>query len=206
MEWLRCGFGLVNRFIGSSLVVTTISSYTQSYSNSSTCNVTLSLLILLLATLLFPWNFGTQVKSISSQSQSHIATDGQSVSKSWCRAPFETYDQIFSTVWQLRSCFFFLWGALSDERTGLSFVRVIACISKSLISSRHGPRTENTAPLLLRGADYTENKSRDNYLASPLDRWLLPSNELQNFRPIVPWLKGESVYHAVAWQCVDMSQ
>jgi hypothetical protein len=28
---------------------------------------------------------------------------------------------------------FFLWGALSDERTGLSFVRVIACISKSFV-------------------------------------------------------------------------
>jgi hypothetical protein len=66
------------------------------------------------------------------QSQSHIATDGQSVSKSWCRAPSGTYDQIFSTVCQLRSCFF-LWGALSDERTGLSFVRVIACISKSFV-------------------------------------------------------------------------
>jgi hypothetical protein len=38
------------------------------------------------------------------QSQSHIATDGQWVSKSWCRAPSETYDQIFITVWQLRSC------------------------------------------------------------------------------------------------------
>jgi hypothetical protein len=49
-----------------------------------------------------------------SQSQSHIATDGQSVSKSWCRAPSGAYDQIFITVWQLRSCFFFverpLWG------------------------------------------------------------------------------------------------
>jgi hypothetical protein len=32
-----------------------------------------------------------------SQSQSHIATEGQSISKS--------YDQIFITVWQLRSCF-----------------------------------------------------------------------------------------------------
>jgi hypothetical protein len=29
--------------------------------------------------------------------------------------------------------FFFLWGALSDERAGLSFVRVIACISKSFV-------------------------------------------------------------------------
>jgi hypothetical protein len=38
-------------------------------------------------------------------SESHIATDGQSVSKSWCRAPSEAHDQIFITVWQLRSCF-----------------------------------------------------------------------------------------------------
>jgi hypothetical protein len=37
--------------------------------------------------------------------------------------------------------------------------------------------TENTV-LLLRSADHTENKSRDNYLASALARWLLPSNEL----------------------------
>jgi hypothetical protein len=47
-QWLRRGFGLVNRFIGSSLVVTTISSYThkitvtiahhQPTSNSSTTN------------------------------------------------------------------------------------------------------------------------------------------------------------------------
>jgi hypothetical protein len=31
-------------------------------------------------------------------SQSHIATDGQSASKSWCRAPSGAYDQIFITV------------------------------------------------------------------------------------------------------------
>jgi hypothetical protein len=39
-----------------------------------------------------------KLKLFSSQSQSHIATDGQSVSKSWCRALFEANDQIFSTV------------------------------------------------------------------------------------------------------------
>jgi hypothetical protein len=51
-----------------------------------------------------------------SQSQSHIATDGQSVCLSWCRA----HDQILITVWQLLSC---PWeDALSDERTGLSFI------------------------------------------------------------------------------------
>jgi hypothetical protein len=34
----------------------------------------------------------------SSQSQSHIATDGQSASKSWCRAPSGFHDQIVITV------------------------------------------------------------------------------------------------------------
>jgi hypothetical protein len=33
-----------------------------------------------------------------SQSQSHIATDGQSVSKSWCRAPTGDHDHIFITI------------------------------------------------------------------------------------------------------------
>jgi hypothetical protein len=56
----------------------------------------------------------------SSQSQSHITTEGQSVSVSWCQAQSGTFDQ--------RSFFFFkvtvlsLWSALSDERSGLSFV------------------------------------------------------------------------------------
>jgi hypothetical protein len=54
-------------------------------------------------------------------SQSHIATDSQSVSKSWCRAPSGTHDQIFSYYYLTVTVLFF-WGALSDERTGLSFV------------------------------------------------------------------------------------
>jgi hypothetical protein len=44
-------------------------------------------------------------RTVQSQSQSHIATDGQSVSKSWCRAESGAHDQIFITVSQLRSCF-----------------------------------------------------------------------------------------------------
>jgi hypothetical protein len=40
----------------------------------------------------------------------------------------------------------------------------------SLISSRNGPHTENTAPLLLHGSDHIENKSRDGYISSPLAR------------------------------------
>jgi hypothetical protein len=61
----------------------------------------------------------------SSQSQSHIATDGQSVlvlSPIWSSRP-DMYYCLTVTV-------LLLWGALSDERTGLSFVRVIVCSSK----------------------------------------------------------------------------
>jgi hypothetical protein len=39
------------------------------------------------------------------RSRSHIATDGQSVSKSWCRAPSGAHDQVYISIWQLRSCF-----------------------------------------------------------------------------------------------------
>jgi hypothetical protein len=38
-----------------------------------------------------------RLTSDQSQSQSHIATDGQSISKSWCRATSWTHDQIFIT-------------------------------------------------------------------------------------------------------------
>jgi hypothetical protein len=36
---------------------------------------------------------------------SHIATDGQSISKYWCRAPSGAHDQIFISRRQLRPCF-----------------------------------------------------------------------------------------------------
>jgi hypothetical protein len=60
----------------------------------------------------------------TSQSQSHIATDGQSNSKSWCRAP-DIYYSLTATV-------LFLWGALSDDRTGLSFVYAAGPHQRSL--------------------------------------------------------------------------
>jgi hypothetical protein len=54
-----------------------------------------------------------------SESQSYVTTDGQSASLSWNKAP----------IWDLRPDFCYhrifagllMWGALSDERTGLSF-------------------------------------------------------------------------------------
>jgi hypothetical protein len=55
----------------------------------------------------------------STQSQSHVTTDGQSASLSWNKAP----------IWDLRPDFYYcqtvagllMWSAVSDERTGLSF-------------------------------------------------------------------------------------
>jgi hypothetical protein len=51
------------------------------------------------------------------------------VSKSWYRAPSGAYDQIFIC---LTVAFLFPWGALSDERTGLSFVCAAGPCQRSL--------------------------------------------------------------------------
>jgi hypothetical protein len=64
------------------------------------------------------------------QSQSHIATDGQSVSqsvsKSWCRAPSGAHDQIFITLWQLRYCFS---GALSPMRGRICLLYILLALA-----------------------------------------------------------------------------
>jgi hypothetical protein len=60
------------------------------------------------------------ISTVHGGSPSHFATDGQSVSMSWYRAPSGAHDQIFvnySTATVLSYS-----GALSDERSGLSFV------------------------------------------------------------------------------------
>jgi hypothetical protein len=64
--------------------------------------------------------FQVKVKS------SHIVTDCQSVSQSvWGSGP-DIYYCLTVTVLSL-------WGTLSDERAGLSYVRVIVCTNKSLV-------------------------------------------------------------------------
>jgi hypothetical protein len=57
-------------------------------------------------------------KLTTCQIQSHIATDGRLVSQSVLVSSPDIYYCLTVTV-------LLLWGALSDERTGLSFVRVI---------------------------------------------------------------------------------
>jgi hypothetical protein len=64
--------------------------------------------------------------------QSYVTTDGQSASLCWNEAP----------IWGLRPDFYYcltfagllMWGALSDERTGLSFARVTVSSNKSVVS------------------------------------------------------------------------
>jgi hypothetical protein len=65
----------------------------------------------------------------SSQSQSHVATDGQSVCQSWCRAPAGAHDQMFSSY--MKVALLSIWGAISDERSGLSFLS----LSQSIVST-----------------------------------------------------------------------
>jgi hypothetical protein len=57
----------------------------------------------------------------SCQSQSHITTDNQSASPSWCQAPIWDPRPIFLTPWEflLDSCSLLFCSALSDERAGL---------------------------------------------------------------------------------------
>jgi hypothetical protein len=66
------------------------------------------------------------------ESESYVTTDGQSASLSWNKAP----------IWGLRPDFYYhrtvagllMWGALSDERTGLSFTIAAGSSQRSKFS------------------------------------------------------------------------
>jgi hypothetical protein len=59
-------------------------------------------------------------------SQSHIATDGQSISNSLCRAPSGAHDQIFIALWPLQSCFY---GASSLTRGRVCLLYVLMVLA-----------------------------------------------------------------------------
>jgi hypothetical protein len=93
-------------------------SHTRSTTITSVTSYAASLPIALRQTL----KSGTELAvylALISQSQSYVTTDGQSASLSWCQVP----------TWGLRQDFYYsqtaanwlMWGALSDERTGLLF-------------------------------------------------------------------------------------
>jgi hypothetical protein len=73
-----------------------------------------------------------------SQSQSYVTTDGQSASLHWNKAP----------IWGLRPDIYYcltvaglvIWGAFSDERTGLSF-KIAAGLASADIFGSESHRT-----------------------------------------------------------------
>jgi hypothetical protein len=75
-----------------------------------------------------------------SHSHSHIATDGQSISKSWCRAPSGDHDQIFITLWQSRSCFFTGTSSRQRGRFCLLYMLLVLASAVFLGSQSFGSR------------------------------------------------------------------
>jgi hypothetical protein len=89
---------------------------------------------LLLTDWLVLINWLTICNWLLAKSESYVTTDGQSASLSWNKAP----------IWGLRPDFYYrltvagllMWGALSDERTGLSFVYAAGPCQRSLSQVR----------------------------------------------------------------------
>jgi hypothetical protein len=77
------------------------------------------------------WKWNLTPDYCLSLSLSHIATDGQSVSLSWYRAPSGAHDQIFVTVWQFLLC---LWGGPSLTRGWVCLLSESVSSNKSIVS------------------------------------------------------------------------
>jgi hypothetical protein len=86
-------------------------------------------------------------------------TVSQSVSKSWCRAPSGSHDQIFIIVWQLGSCFF---GAPSLTRGRVCLLYMLLALTSAVFL---WSKTLEL-PIIVRlslyrlGSDATENMCR----------------------------------------------
>jgi hypothetical protein len=76
------------------------------------------------------------------RSRSHVTTDGQSSSLSWCQAP----------IWGFRPDFYYretvagllMWGSLPDERTGLPFTIQAGPSPRGLVTIFYCLRFENS--------------------------------------------------------------
>jgi hypothetical protein len=76
-----------------------------------------------------------------SQSQSHITTDGQSVSKSWFRAPSRAHNQILIIAFrQLRSCF---CGAPSLTRGLVCLLYILLALASAVFLGSESLETRN---------------------------------------------------------------
>jgi hypothetical protein len=70
----------------------------------------------------------------------------QSVSKSWCRAPCGAHDQIFITVWQLRSCF---CGAPSLTIGRICILYMLLALARAVFLGSESLRTRDYTRILL---------------------------------------------------------
>jgi hypothetical protein len=113
-QWLRRGFGLVKCFIGSSLVITKISSYILKIT-VTTAHVTSHTKSNSSGHTAVPLELRNSSQFRERESESHC--DWRSVS--------DIYYCLTVTV-------FFMWDALSDERTGRSFVYAAGSCQRSL--------------------------------------------------------------------------
>jgi hypothetical protein len=84
------------------------------------------------------------VYTSQSQSQSHVTTDGQSVSMSWCQVHSETCGQILFSVWNLLCC---LCGAPSLTRgrvclmpVSVSSIQSCCCEARDAYGNRWPPK------------------------------------------------------------------
>jgi hypothetical protein len=82
------------------------------------------------------WKYSTPpphgIDYSSSQSQSYVTTDGQSASLSWNKASILGLRPDFCYCQTVAG--FLMWGALSDERKGLSFDRVTVSSNKFVLN------------------------------------------------------------------------
>jgi hypothetical protein len=79
-----------------------------------------------------PTSHFSQLQAFKIKSQSYVVTYDQSASLSWCQAPSGAQDHIFYYCQTVAG--WLMWGALSDERTGLPFA--IAAVPRQRNHSR----------------------------------------------------------------------
>jgi hypothetical protein len=119
------------------------------------------------------------IDSLKSQSQSHVTTDGQSVSMSWCQVHSETCDQILFSVWNLLCC---LCGAPSLTRGRVCLLSVTV----TLYMSRVYVYAIYTRPM----AAQTQNSRSCHNICSlgyngSLDTWSVVRLTAAKFKPLI---------------------
>jgi hypothetical protein len=139
---------------------------------------------------MFLWNSRTPATTRISQSQSHITTDGRSVSMSWCPAHSGTCDQIFFP--NLLSC---LCGAPSLTRGRVSLLSVQSIVVSQYL---HSPCwTQFSDVQYIQGlvqsrlctAEYALVTSSLLYYGS-LDSWTVVHMTAATFKPLIFSMSG----------------